>query len=75
MPKITQNLVVLMEPSEHGHNIELKSGKMCYNRFCIDEDAAIELSGVYYLEKKTQHYGDKSKGKGYKRLTLNNIVL
>ena len=31
-------------------DISLKGGKMCFNRFCIDEDAAFELSGVHYLK-------------------------
>ena len=31
--------------------ISLKAGKMCLNRFCIDEDAAFELSGVCYMHQ------------------------
>ena len=50
MSEIMQNLIVLMEPSEDGHDVSLKTGNMILNRFCIDEDAAFELSGVYYLE-------------------------
>ena len=50
MSKIKQNLVVLMEPSEDAWRIHLKVGNMIFNRFCIDEDAAFELSGVYYLK-------------------------
>ena len=46
-----QNLVVLMEPSRNAHNISLKAGNMILNRFCIDEDAAFELSGVNYFKK------------------------
>ena len=73
MTKIMQNLVVLMEPSELGNVISLQGGNMCLNRFCIDEDAAFELSGVRYLEKayfeilfgKTFEVERKSKGKGY----------
>ena len=72
MPKIMQNLVVLMEPSRYASRISLKGGNMCYNRFCIDEDAAFETSGVHYL-KKFRYLGDESKGKGYKRLTINDI--
>ena len=49
MSKIMQNLVVLMEPSENVHETPLKAGNMILNRFCIDEDAAFELSGVNYL--------------------------
>ena len=47
--KTKQNLVVLMEPSEDAHQTPLKAGNMILNRFCIDEDAAFELSGVEYL--------------------------
>ena len=51
MSKIMQNLVVFMEPSEDADDVSLKVGNMILNRFCIDEDAAFELSGVNYLEK------------------------
>ena len=51
MTKIMQNLVVLIEPSEHACDISFKGGKMLLNRFSIDADAAFELSGVYYLKK------------------------
>jgi len=46
-----QNLVVLIEPSEDAYITPLKGGNMILNRFCIDEDAAFELSGVDYLNK------------------------
>ena len=49
--KIMQNLVVLMEPSDDAWDTSLKTGNMIFNRFCIDEDAAFELSGVNYLKK------------------------
>ena len=48
------NLVILMEPCEDGYEISSKAGNMCLNRFCIDEDAAFELSGVHYLEPLSQ---------------------
>ena len=61
-----------MEPSEHSDRRNIEAAKMCFNRFCIDEDAAFDLSGVYYLEKSFKYGGDyfnkskrKSKGKGY----------
>ena len=71
-----QNLVFLMEPSEDAHDISLKGQNMCLNRFCVDEDAAFELSGVHYLEKFSddKHWRDEfklereSKGKGYSNL-------
>ena len=46
-------LVVLMEPSEEACRTPLKGGNMILNRFCIDEDAAFELSGVNYLKKSS----------------------
>ena len=46
MSKVMQNLVVLMEPSKDAWD-------MILNRFCIDEDAAFELSGVNYLKKSS----------------------
>ena len=48
-----QNLVVLMEPFEEAWFTPLKAGNMILNRFCIDEDAAFELSGVNYLKKSS----------------------
>ena len=41
--------MVFMEPSEDTSNISMKGGNMILNRFCIDEDAAFELSGVNYF--------------------------
>jgi len=46
-----QNLVVLMEPSGDASNISFKAVNMILNRFCIDEDAAFELSEVNYLKR------------------------
>ena len=45
-----QNLVVLMEPNVDAWRTPLKGGNMILNRFCIDEDAAFELSGVNYIQ-------------------------
>ena len=58
MAKIMQNLVVLMEPTEYADRVSLKAGKMYLNRFCIDEDAAFELSGVNYLQKSSRDIED-----------------
>ena len=61
-----QNLVILMEPSEVADDISLKGANMYFNRFCVDEDAAFELSGVHYLAKLFDPYcEDEFKGKGY----------
>ena len=65
MSKIMQNLIVLMEPSEDASNVSLKGGNMILNRFCIDEDAAFELSGVNYLKKvQRRKFRDERKVKG-----------
>ena len=72
MPKVTQNLVVLIDPSKNAYNISSKGANMYLNRFCIDEDAEFECSGVYYLKEPSVDYYDKivrdemiSKGKWY----------
>ena len=62
-----QNLVVFMEPSENAYDnvislnkgfkcydISFKDGNKCFNRFCIDEDAAFELSVVHYLKESSE---------------------
>ena len=51
MSKKMQNLVVLIEPSDYAPETFLKGGNMILNKFCIDEDAAFELSGVNSLKK------------------------
>ena len=53
MSKKMQNLVVLMEPSEDDFDVSLKGGNMILNRFCIDEDAAFELSMVIDLKESS----------------------
>ena len=68
-----------MEPTKRADNISLKGGKMLLNRFCIDEDAAFELSEVNYLKTfydktflKTSYETEnrESKGKEYVVLHL-----
>ena len=41
-----QNIIILKVPSLNASEISLMGGNMFLNRFCIDEDAAFELSGV-----------------------------
>ena len=53
-----RNLIFFMEPSEDLENISLKAGMLYLNRFCIDEDAAYEISGVYYLKKTPKKLRD-----------------
>ena len=60
MSKVMQNLVVLMEREKNNSfGISSMVGNMCLNKFCIDEDAAFESSGVQYFGK----FGPE-KGKG-----------
>ena len=54
-----QNLVFLMEPPEEEYDTSLKAGNMYLNRFCIDEDASFELSGVYDLKKPSNKVTDE----------------
>ena len=63
-----KNLVVLIEPSEKTNLISPKTGSMCLNRFCIDEETAFELSGVYYLKELPTRGIDIPKGNGYLRI-------
>lgn len=49
-----QNLVILIDPRPKiGFHFEFsfKAANMCFNRFTIDENAAFELSGVYYFHE------------------------
>ena len=64
MPKIMQNLVLLIEPPENEYDISLKAGNMCMNRFCIDEDASCELSGVHDLKTPSFKVTDMITAKG-----------
>ena len=64
MSKTMQNLVFMMDLSEPAYRPSFKAGNMILNRFCIDEDAAFELSGVNYL-KKYGYYYDGEKGMEY----------
>ena len=58
-----------MEPSKRACDTPLKGGNMILNRFCIDEDAAFELSGVNSFKKRSYgymgEYKRKEKGKEY----------
>ena len=51
MSKSSQNIVIMMELETDPWDIDFKVGNMCLNRFCIEENTAFELSGVYYLKK------------------------
>ena len=59
-----------MEPSHTAWNVSLKAGNMFLNRFCIDEDAAFELSGINYIQKSVQKSSVESEEKGKNRQML-----
>ena len=62
-----QSIIILNEPPVTEYDICLKAGKRLMNRFCIDEDADFELSGVYSLHESsraiTSQIGSKAKRK------------
>ena len=64
-----KRIIILNEPAITEYDISLKAGKRLMNRFCIDENAGFELSGVYssYLlsipRPITSKIGSKTKGK------------
>ena len=64
-----KRIIILEEPAITEYDISLKAGKRLMNRFCIDENAGFELSGVYssYLSSIprpiTSNIGSKIKGK------------
>ena len=62
-----RNLVVLMEPSVSSWNISMKGADMMLNRFCIDEDASFELSGVNHLIKLCEdiNWSENKKGRSF----------
>ena len=45
-----QNMFVLMNPHDSAWDVSVKGGNMILNRFCIDEDAGFELSGISCLK-------------------------
>ena len=51
-----QNVVLLIDPLVQASDVSSKAGNMYLNRFCIDEEAAFESTGVYssqtYREKR-----------------------
>ena len=74
MSKKMQNLVVLIEPSEYVPESFWKAENMILNRFCIDEDAAFELSGVYYLNQYDLEGDGEQKEKGKENSLAGNSL-
>ena len=51
MPKRKQVISIFVEKSgERTYDVSVKAANMYMNRFCIDEEAAFELSDVNYLK-------------------------
>ena len=55
-----QNLVVYIESSKDASNISFKATNLYLNRFGTHEDAACELSGVYYLKTEEPYFRGES---------------
>ena len=55
-----------MKQSDRAYQMHVEGGNMCFNRFCIDEDAAFELSGVHNLKKLTYISKKNLKARGIK---------
>ena len=51
MPTEKQNLILLIQPTDISWFTPEKTANLLMNRFCINEDAAFEVSGVHYLGK------------------------
>ena len=51
MSKNMQNIIVFIEPNDQPERPNWKLANLYLNRITIDEDAALELLGVYYLEE------------------------
>ena len=66
-----QNLVVFIASSEDASNISYRAATLYLNRFCIDEDTACELSGVYYLDSEEPlNFTIQSKPEGKTNLVI-----
>ena len=68
-----QNIVLLIEPSDLIFDISMKAGNMYLNRFCIDEDAAFESTGIYYLFKNPKDDITDSDSESESSLTDNGV--
>ena len=51
MSKNMQNIIVFIEPNDQPERPNWKLANLYLNRIMIDEEAAFELLGVYYLKK------------------------
>ena len=82
MTKTWQNIILIIEPPNEPWVFPSKIGNSYINRFTIDEDAAFELLGIYYLSNelvitKTQSGIRKRKSqesRAYDLKTLTNAI-
>ena len=49
-----QNVVALINSIEEAYDISIKAVNMYLNRLCIDEEAAFESTGIYFLKEFEQ---------------------
>ena len=56
---MNRNIILFIEPAAKPFDTPEKIGNSYINRFTIDEDAAFELSGVYYLKQPKVVYKNK----------------
>ena len=69
-----QNVVFLMDSSVETYSTPLKVGNMYLNRFFIDEQAAFELSGVYYLKEPQFRFDESDDMWFYYQLKYDNYL-
>ena len=50
MSRTTQNLTVIINTKEEPSDISDAAANMILNRFCIDENAGFELTGIYHAD-------------------------
>ena len=65
MSKISQKIVLFIEPNDNAFETPLKIGNLFMNRFAVDEDAATEILKIFELGKyslKMSHDEKKQKG-------------
>ena len=63
MPKVIQEVILLLEAYDDAPVNSFKGGNMAFNRFCIEEETGFESSGVFRL-RKCRREVDLAKGEG-----------
>ena len=53
MTRINHYVALVMEPALDGSGISWKAGNMFLNRLCIDEEAAFETPGIFFLKSSS----------------------